>query len=164
MKKLYARDFLLANTSPKIKPSEINDAKKNVLSLINYAARTGLLTINGEGEVGIIDFFRWAITKTKTKSNGLYWPLLENCIVLPPSPIAPITGGGCLIKVEQTIVPVDIKECQEDLVKAQREIARLQNEANALIEENNGLRVKRTRRVDKATEAANIRWKEKSQT
>jgi len=32
MKKLYARDFLLANTYPKIKPSEISDAKKTYLA------------------------------------------------------------------------------------------------------------------------------------
>jgi len=112
--------------------------------------------------VDIIEFFRWAIGKTK--SNELYWPLLKGFIALPPASVEPISASGALVRVEQVVVPIDIKECQGLLAKAWREISSLRKENSALIKENSGLRVKRTRRGDAARDSANKRWKEKKQT
>lgn len=154
--RLKAAKFLTKNAFPSLDGQELTSERNKINEAIRYAVKKGELEINNADEFDVVTFFRWASEKKITKRSAeLRWPWLEKCLNLPRQPI---TGGGTLLKLEQVIVPSDIQECQQELVKAWRKNNELQNQVNPLLAENKELKVKRNRREEAGKHAAKKQW------
>lgn len=124
MKRLDAGKFLTINSFPKLKGHELRTEKNKINGVIEYAIGKQF-NCKPNNEVDTVEFLRWAVSKKK--KGVLRWPWLEACVNLPR---IPNSFSGTLVTIGQTVVPSEIKECQDLLLKAWSELAEVQKDNN----------------------------------
>lgn len=161
MNRLKAKHFLLSNTFPTLKKGHQRDTENRKISdLMGTAIKNKAFTVNNKDEVDIIEFCRWASLKKTTKNSPTFrFPWLANCLNLPPEPVKPIVSvGGAIINIQNNVLPVDIKSCQQHLVNAWEKVSALQKENNELLKEVIQLRDKKRKQKHEGEKAAAKQW------